>query len=88
MFDIYVYNADNGELVGVDPAYAADSYKAAAQRWIDRGCTVKIVDTYDVSWSTRWGDNFFVLRILYQLNWYVMIYFIVKFKLFWFKINI
>jgi hypothetical protein len=47
MFDIYVYNADNGELVGVDPAYAADSYKAAAQRWIDRGCTVKIVDTYD-----------------------------------------
>ncbi len=47
MFDIYVYNADNGELVGVDPAYDADSYKAAAQRWIDRGCTVKIVDTYD-----------------------------------------
>jgi hypothetical protein len=47
MFDIYVYDANSGDLIGVDPDYAADSYKAAAIRWIDRGCTVKVVDTED-----------------------------------------
>jgi hypothetical protein len=47
MFDVYVYDADNGDLVGVDPAYTADTYKAAAQRWISQGHTVKVVDLAD-----------------------------------------
>jgi hypothetical protein len=45
MFDVYVYDADNGELIGVDPGYTADAYKAAAQQWV--GKTVKVVDTED-----------------------------------------
>jgi hypothetical protein len=50
MFDIYVYETNYGDLIGVDPAYDADSYKAAAQRWVsqhDQGYTVKVVDTED-----------------------------------------
>lgn len=47
MFDIYVYDADNGELIGVDPLYTAEAYKAAAQQWINRGRTVKVVDLED-----------------------------------------
>lgn len=47
MFDIYVYETTYGDLIGVDPAYDADSYKAAAQRWADPGYTVKVVDTHD-----------------------------------------
>lgn len=48
MFDVYVYDFYSGELVGVDPAYTADTYQAAAQRWVwFAGKTVKVVDTDD-----------------------------------------
>jgi hypothetical protein len=48
MFDVYVYDFYSGELIGVDPAYTADTYKAAAQRWVwYAGKTVKVVDTDD-----------------------------------------
>jgi hypothetical protein len=48
MFDIYVYDADNGDLIGVDPGYTAGAYKAAANHWVwYAGKTVKVVDTED-----------------------------------------
>jgi hypothetical protein len=47
MFDIYIYETNYGDLIGVDPAYDADSYKAAAHRHLDHGYAVKVVDTHD-----------------------------------------
>jgi hypothetical protein len=47
MFDIYVYDADNGECVGVDPAYSEKAVKAAAMTWHNKGHLIKVVDTFD-----------------------------------------
>ena len=47
MFDIYVYDADDGQLVGVDPGYAEMTVKAAAMSWHAKGHLVKVVDQFD-----------------------------------------
>ena len=47
MFDIYLYDADTGECVGVDPEYTEAAYKAAAMNWHNRGRDVKVVDITD-----------------------------------------
>ena len=48
MYDIYVYDADTGHLIGVDPGYAENVWKAAAQRHHHiNGFNVRVVDTTD-----------------------------------------
>jgi len=47
MFDIYVYDADNGECIGTDPCYPENKYKAVAMSWHSRGFAVKVVDQFD-----------------------------------------
>ena len=47
MFDIYLYDADNGNFVGLDPERTAETYKAAAMDWNGKGYAVKVVDLED-----------------------------------------
>jgi len=47
MFDIYLYDADNGNFVGLDPERTAKTYKAAAMDWNGKGYAVKVVDLED-----------------------------------------
>lgn len=47
MFDIYVYDQDSGECIGVDPAYDQYNYRGGAQAWNLKGHPVKVVDTVD-----------------------------------------
>jgi hypothetical protein len=53
MFDIYLYDDDTGEFIGIDPEYPREAYRAAAQQWHGRGYNVKVVDTNDgvVVWT-------------------------------------
>jgi hypothetical protein len=48
MFDIYFYDADNGELSGIERNVAEEHYKAMAAKFhFDLGYLVKVVDQYD-----------------------------------------
>jgi hypothetical protein len=47
MFDLYLYDADNGNFVGLDPMRTAKTYKAAAMDWHGQGYAVKVVDLED-----------------------------------------
>lgn len=43
MHDIYYYDADTGELVGVDPKISADLYRVIADQWHhEKGFFVKV----------------------------------------------
>ena len=47
MFDLYLYDADNGNFIGLDPMRTAKTYKAAAMDWHGQGYAVKVVDLED-----------------------------------------